>query len=240
MKQYKMDVLSDKTRVQWVKKQLQSLPEGGSILDVGAGEQRYKRYCAHLKYVSQDFGQYKPGKVVAGLHPKRWDTSAVDIVSDIRSIPVKSNSFDNILCTEVLEHVSHPDLVIKELSRILKNRGRLILTAPFCAQTHFAPHFYHTGFSTYWYGKTFKRYNLKIMKLSPNGNFFDYMVQELLRLPLVIKRYSSFGWTSLSLYVFIFPLVALLIFISKLTKGSEQQLCFGWHLVAKKINDAKS
>lgn len=230
-----MLVLSDKTRFEWVRKQLLSIPRGQSILDAGAGELKYKKYCKHLKYVSQDFGEYKGKKATAGLNPKSWDTSKVDIISDILNIPVKNNSFDNVLCSEVLEHIPYPELAIKELSRVLKKGGKLILTAPFCAQTHFAPYFYHTGFSRYWYQEILKKYNLKIVKFNANGNFFDYLVQELLRFPLMVKKYSFFGWFALVLYFIIFPFVALIAAISKLTKDSEYQLCFGWHVIAKKI-----
>lgn len=230
-----MYILSDRTRFEWVKKQLLKLPRGQSILDAGAGELKYKEFCNHLKYVSQDFGEYKGGKGPAGLHPKSWNTSKVDIISDIIDMPVKDRSFDNVLCSEVLEHVPYPELTIKELSRVLKKGGKLILTAPFCAQTHFAPYFYHTGFSRYWYQEIFKKYNLKIVRFTPNGNFFDYLVQELLRFPLMVKRHSFLGWFAVFLYAIVLPFVVLMIIISKISKNSEYQLCFGWHVIAKKI-----
>lgn len=231
-----MSILSDEARFKWVRKQLYLLPRGQSILDAGAGEQRYKKYCAHLRYLSQDFGQYIDGQNRIGLHPKSWDTSKVDIISDITRIPIKNNSFDNVLCSEVLEHVLDPDLCIKELSRVLKKGGKLILTAPFCAQTHFAPYFFYTGFSIYWYRQILAKYNLKIIRLEPNGNFFDYLGQELLRFPRVARRYSYFQLAGFMLYFLVVPLVALLLLVSKLSKGSEDQLCFGWYLLVKKQN----
>ena len=45
-------------RETWLKSQLESIPSGHRILDAGAGTTRYRKYCEHLKYVSQDFGQY--------------------------------------------------------------------------------------------------------------------------------------------------------------------------------------
>lgn len=225
---------SDFTREKWIGKRLKAIPAKESILDAGAGECKYKPYCRHLEYTSQDFAQYKGDLGDDGLHPKSWNTSKIDIISDIISIPVKRGSFDNVLCSEVLEHIAYPELAIKELSRILKKGGKLILTAPFCCQTHFAPYFYYTGFSTYWYKEVFRKYNLEIISLIPNGNFFDYIVQELLRLPLTLKKYSYFGWFSLALYVPILPFVCLLTLISKLSRDSERQLCFGWYVLAKK------
>jgi len=38
-------------------------------------------------------------------------------------LPYKSKSFDLILCTEVLEHVENPDIVLKEMRRVLKPNG---------------------------------------------------------------------------------------------------------------------
>lgn len=42
----------------WVKNELINIDDGKKILDAGAGELRYKKYCKHLNYVSQDFCEY--------------------------------------------------------------------------------------------------------------------------------------------------------------------------------------
>ena len=49
---------NDGIRHNWVVNQLSSLPSGYKILDAGAGELQYKKYCTHLQYVSQDFNKY--------------------------------------------------------------------------------------------------------------------------------------------------------------------------------------
>ena len=53
-------------RDKWVKRCLNGIPRGESILDAGAGEGRYRADCAHLKYLSQDFCEFD-GKASAGL-----------------------------------------------------------------------------------------------------------------------------------------------------------------------------
>lgn len=225
---------SDHARIMWVAKKIKKIPVGENILDVGAGECRFKAYCSHLKYVSHDFGEYKGGGDNIGLQTGEWDTSKIDIISDIIKIPVEDSSFNNVLCTEVLEHVPYPELAIKEISRILKKGGKLILTAPFSSQTHFSPYFFLTGFSPNWYKKILPEYNLKIVKMEANGDYFRYLSQEVLRLPLFARKYSYFSYFSYLFYVLIFPLAVIFLVISKLSKGSEKQLCFDWHVFAVK------
>ncbi len=50
------------------------------------------------------------------------------IVADAYKLPFKENSFDLIICSEILEHIKNPDKVIPEIRRILK--GTFIATVP--------------------------------------------------------------------------------------------------------------
>ena len=47
-----------------------------------------------------------------------------------QQMPLASNTFDCAVCTEVLEHVPYPDLVIDEIARVLKPGGMLVVTFP--------------------------------------------------------------------------------------------------------------
>ncbi len=118
-KKYQHDYLLD----EWVKKEIKRLPKNTSIIDVGAGERKYRKFCRHLKYTSQDASEYNGEGDGEGLQTGSWDTSKMDIVSDITSIPVKDGTFDAVLCTEVFEHVPDPQAALAELYRILKNGG---------------------------------------------------------------------------------------------------------------------
>jgi ubiquinone/menaquinone biosynthesis C-methylase UbiE len=221
-------------REKWLKKTIESIPKGESILDAGAGELQYKKYCKNLKYTSQDFGQYK-GEGKEGLQTGVWDNSKLDIISDIINIPSKDSSFDNIMCIEVLEHIPDPRLAIKEFSRILKHRGKLIITAPFCSLTHFAPYYYANGYSKYFYEKFLKENNFSIQEISYNGNYFEYLAQELHRIISTGKKYSKISiLVKPIIYLIIFPLLILLNYLSKNDKGSKEILCFGLHIVATK------
>ena len=48
-------------------------------------------------------------------------------IGDAHKLPFKNNSFDAIICYETIEHVEHPAAVLRELKRVLKPGGRIIL-----------------------------------------------------------------------------------------------------------------
>ena len=227
--------LNEKTRVDWIVKTLKKIPKGYKILDAGAGEQQFKIFCSHLKYVSQDFAKYDGEGDKRGLQTKIWDNSNLDIISDITSIPVQNSSFDAILCTEVFEHLPEPLLALKEFSRIIKKEGYLIITSPFCSLTHFAPYHFYSGFNRYFYKTHLPKFGFKIIEIKTNGNFFEYLAQEIRRIPQVKKMYiNSFKRN-------IFETLAhkiTLYFLdrwSKRDRGSDELLCFGYHVFAKKV-----
>lgn len=74
-------------RAQWLERVLQSIPAGQRILDAGAGEQPWRKFCKHLTYVAQDFGKYDGAGDGRGLQTGGWNQSNLDVVSDIASIP---------------------------------------------------------------------------------------------------------------------------------------------------------
>lgn len=49
------------------------------------------------------------------------------IYADAHNLPFKAGSFDLIICTEVLEHVKDPDIVLKEIKRVLSKKGDAII-----------------------------------------------------------------------------------------------------------------
>ncbi len=224
---------NDKNREKWVAQKLAQVPAGYRILDAGAGELRYKKFCGHLNYVSQDFGQYEGEGNQKGLQTGTWNNSKIDIISDITSIPEPDASFDAILCVEVFEHIPNPILAIIEFQRLLKPGGVLILTAPFCSLTHFAPYHYYSGFNSYFYERFLPENNFKILELKENGNYFDYFAQELIRLPRVAKQYS-FRFMNLYIRLVQILLLPLLYFLSKKDKGSSEILTYGFHILAQK------
>ena len=220
-------------RERWLEEALNSIPQKSRILDAGAGTQRYRKFCKHLDYVSQDFGKYDGQGDSAGLQTGEFEYGELDIVSDITSIPEPDSSFDAIMCIEVLEHLPDPVQAIKEFSRLIKPKGHLILTAPFCSLTHFSPYYFSTGFSKHWYEVHLTTSDLKIIDITPNGNFFEYIAQEIDRIPSISKRYSK-NKPNILERLSIFVMLRMLLRFSKKDNGSSDLLCFGYHVHAIK------
>jgi ubiquinone/menaquinone biosynthesis C-methylase UbiE len=198
------------TRMTWVEKTLKKIPSGSRILDAGAGEQQYKKFCSHLRYISQDFAKYDGRGDKKGLQTGSRNNTGLDIISDITSIPVSDCSFDAVLCTEVFEHLPEPLLALKEFSRIIKKCGYLIITAPFCSLTHYSPYHYYTGFNRYFYETHLAKFGFKIIEIKTNGNFFEYLAQEIRRVPEIKRIYTkSFKWNGFEILTHIITLFFL-------------------------------
>jgi SAM-dependent methyltransferase len=161
---FKVGTTNESARVEWIEMTLKKIPAGLTLLDAGAGECQFKKFCSHLKYISQDFGQYD-GSGDVGLQTGTWDNTKLDIVSDITAIPLPEHSVDAIMCTEVFEHIPDPVAAVKEFSRLIKPGGYLLLTAPFASLTHFAPYHFASGLSRYFYEHHLKNNGFEIEEL---------------------------------------------------------------------------
>jgi len=222
---------NEANRDEWIIQKLQKIPAKTRILDVGAGELPYKKYCTHLNYVAQDFGKFMPNTVA--IQPDKWKYGNLDIISDITQIPSEDASFEVILCTEVLEHLPQPIDAIREFSRLLCPKGILLLTAPFSSNVHFAPYHFASGFSRFFYETHLPEYQLQIKELTPNGNLFEHLAQELEQSRVFAEKYTDMPFS-------IFERRSTAVVLQRLAQlaqqdtGSFEVNCFGWFVEAQK------
>ena len=96
------------------------------LLDVGCGVKPY--YPWFEPYVSEYVG------VDLGDNP------AADLEGAVESLPVDDASFDVVLCTQVLEHCDDPAEAVRELRRVVRPGGRVLLSTHGVQVYHPAPH----------------------------------------------------------------------------------------------------
>jgi len=107
------------------------LPPGARVLDASAGRRTYAEVFHLRKYESCD--------VPDGFYQQQHDFECY-----LDAIPRPDDHFDAVILTQVLEHVPNPETVLREIRRVLKPSGKLLLTVPLTAPLHGEPwHFFH-------------------------------------------------------------------------------------------------
>jgi ubiquinone/menaquinone biosynthesis C-methylase UbiE len=100
-----------------------------SLLDAGCGTGVYSFYFTKKikKIEAIDISKEKIGFLKKENIFKNIQFS----VADLCKLPFKNNSFDQIICSDVLEHIKDDKKALLELRRVLKIGGILLLTIPF-------------------------------------------------------------------------------------------------------------
>jgi len=102
---------------------LKRMNKGSLCLDVGCGDSLlgYILVSHFPLYLSIDIKIYP----IIAINPE-----INFIKADITHAPFKSNLFNTIICISTLEHINNYVTAIYEMSRILKNRGKLHISVP--------------------------------------------------------------------------------------------------------------
>jgi len=211
----------------FVENQLAAVKSGARLLDAGAGSQRYREHCNHLDYVSQDFGSYSVDEKativnVEGSTSAEYAYGPIDIQGDIWDIDSPDESFDVVLCTEVLEHIPYPIATVEEFQRVLKPGGKLILTAPSNCLRHFDPFFFTSGFSDRWFHRILSESGFEVQEVTPVGDYYLWLAVEMARTG---GRHSIFAKAILAPAFAYFKL-------KKPSNESINTLCMGYHVIA--------
>ena len=61
------------------------------------------------------------------------------LIGPLEKMPFASGEFDTILCNAVLEHVEAPEPVMREMVRVLRAGGHLLVSIPFLQPFHPVP-----------------------------------------------------------------------------------------------------
>lgn len=175
-----------------------------SVLDAGAGKLAYrsllKKYVGN--YTSSDF---------------KKTHKDLDVVTDIEKTSFKNNEFDGVFCSQVLEHVPHPWLALKEMKRITKKNGFIIITVPMLGYIHNAP-FDFFRYTKFGLESLAKDSGLKVAELKEVGGLFCFLgyIRSTILMPLFLIPV-------LGLIIYLFNLLLSLfdILMDKIFKNSS-------------------
>ncbi|MFA5971059.1 MAG: class I SAM-dependent methyltransferase [Lentimicrobiaceae bacterium] len=146
----------------------------GRWLDIGAGDLPYKKYFASAdEYLTTNTKRHYKTKEIEQLEKQTtyW-------IEDGKELPLPDNSLDGVACFQVLSVIDKPVDFFREMNRVLKPGGKLILTTDFIYPAWSKEDRYrHTAFS--------------LKKLSESTGF---RVE-------VIESFGGFGSTICALYM---------------------------------------
>lgn len=100
--------------------------EGHRILEVGCGAGNLLEKVPRAWLAGIDLSPFLLEK-----SQRRLERRGVALArADAERLPFCGGSFDGVLCSEVLEHVMHPTVVLEEMLRVAKPEGRVVITVP--------------------------------------------------------------------------------------------------------------
>jgi len=178
---------------------VKALQPGGLLLDAGAGECRFKDRLPDMRYVAVD----------TTWGDQTWDYSKIDVLSTIESLPFKSNVFDIIICTQVLEHVKEPRKIVEELFRSLNRGGVVCITAPQGWGVHQPPHDYFR-FTRYALSYLLENAGFEQIMVTPSCGYFGYLANRLTVFPKAL--FWQIRSTLLRLVVFPLEVLSYVLF----------------------------
>jgi SAM-dependent methyltransferase len=147
----------------------------GRVLDIGCGMQPYRALLGSR--VSEYVGVDREGPL-----------SKPTVVADADALPFESSSFDAVMSTQVFEHLREPEAALRESARVLRRRGRIVLTVPGVWPTHEAPHDYWR-FTRHGLEQSFARAGFADVRIEALGGLWA-TVGQMINLELQRARYA--------------------------------------------------
>jgi len=123
-------IINDSLRKQFILASFERYGHKNELLDLGCGIKPFRH--VYFKYTASSIGI----DVATSPHTQ----TQVDVIYDGINIPFESSRFDYVLCTEVMEHVAEPTAFLKEINRVMRPGGILIMTTPFLVPLHEEPY----------------------------------------------------------------------------------------------------
>lgn len=188
----------------------------GRLLDLGCGKVPL-------------FGLYRP--FVSDIVCVDWrDSEHTDFRADLTDkLPFHDGEFDTILLSDVLEHIAAPDPLWREMARVLKNGGRIILNVPFFYWLHEQPHDYYR-YTEFALARFVRESGLTLLVLLRTGGSLEVVTD-------IFSKHAAavpLGKTAASLAQSAVSLVRRTRLGTFLSERTSRSFPFGYFLIAQK------
>lgn len=149
----------------------------GRTLDVGCGRKPYQQtfFSGAAEYIGCDYLS---------------DRSCPDVVCSALELAFPDNAFDTVVSTEVLEHVPDPLRALREMFRVVKPGGSVVVSTPLYWPRHEVPY----DFFRYPYDgllHLIKESGLELEKLYNRGRSYAFLGQVLQHIQPVRANWVS-------------------------------------------------
>ena len=106
-----------------------NLKDNDKIIEIGCGAGNIMQ---KIKKGREIWGVDLSNFMLEMSKKKKYYSPVKFIKGDVENLPeeVINYKFDKIYCSEVLEHVENPDKVLKEIKKISKNNGIIVISVP--------------------------------------------------------------------------------------------------------------
>ncbi|MFN5335209.1 MAG: class I SAM-dependent methyltransferase [Bacteroidota bacterium] len=151
----------------------------GNVLDFGCGSKPYRNLVVCESYTGVDFENEG--------HPH--DNEMIDVFYDGKSLPFKSEHFDSILCTEVFEHIFDLSETVRELNRVLKKGGNILITCPFVWKEHELP-YDAARYTLFAIEHLMVKHGFRKVEVNKSGSFYETIIQ--LKILLYYDKFYPF------------------------------------------------
>lgn len=197
----------------------------GRLLDLGCG--RVPFYEVYRPLVSESVCVDWAGTYHKNAH--------VDLECDLtQPMPLPSASFDTVLMTDVLEHLPEPASAMREIARVLRAGGCLILGVPFLYWLHEEPHDYYR-YTEFALRRFCRESGLEVLSLRPYGGLPEVFFDLTAKAGTFMPRKLAGAFLRLHGAAALLCRTALMRKISRATQGTFP---LGYILAARKVECA--